>query len=334
MSTGRDSAHRMAYVSADSMLAGEEAGEKSAVGDIQEFAWRVACVGYGAPLASAILLPFVGGYWGLSFTGLLYAAILTAVCLVPVLVQYVRNDDHLRRTRFAAEGLLTRVHQLELFRTIIDAAMEAKGLGPLQIHSESQGYAIYAAAKRAPPPCNHEAELKASEVRERTLIWELKKEKESNKSMRRRLQRLQEMQEGRGGDCQQLMDKQKELLRKKDKLDETVSMERRRAARLQSELQRERNARQVLEAQLQEEKERVRRLEERAHQLSSERDSLKLRQAKKDGGGECAVCMKNKRQLLLRPCNHFCVCAGCLDILQGKCPICRKIIQRTERVYA
>lgn len=318
------------------MLAGEEAAEKSAVRDLQEFGWRVACVGYGAPLASALLLPIVGGYWGLSFIGLLYVVILTALCLVPVLVQYVRNDDHLRRTRFAAEGLLARVHQLELFRTIIDAAMEAKGLGPLHIQSETQGYAIYAARSvpPPPPPCNHEAELKNSELRERKLMWELKKERESNKSMRRRLQKLQEMQEGRGGDCQQLMDKQKELLRKKDKLDETVSTERRRAARLQSELQRERNARQLLEAQLQEEKERVRRLEEKVQQLNSERDSLRLRQAKKDGGGECAVCMKNKRQLLLRPCNHFCVCGGCIDILQGKCPICRKVIQRTERVYA
>ena len=339
---------------------GSDEGEKMPPKDLQQLAWCVARVGYGAPLISSLLLPVVGGYWGLCVRGLLATAVLTGVCLVPVLVQYVKKDEHFQKTRLLAKELLARVHYLELLRTVVDAAIQAESFPSLRIETtENGGLTLFKeephsyhhrerrreAEKRRKREL-HEAEKREREgkeverrereaaSRERELDWELTKERDSNKSMRKRLQKLKGVYQSRAEDWQQLLDKQKELQKEGEKLEETLHVERKRSSKLQSELQRERNARQLLEAQLLEKEEVVRTLQEKVARVNSERDTMRLRQAKKDGGGECVVCMKNKRQLLLRPCNHFCVCGECSDILQGKCPICRKLIQRTERVYA
>ena len=47
----------------------------------------------------------------------------------------------------------------------------------------------------------------------------------------------------------------------------------------------------------------------------------------------CVICMERKRQYLLRPCNHYCVCNKCKSTLQNKCPLCRKLIQNYEKIY-
>ena len=47
----------------------------------------------------------------------------------------------------------------------------------------------------------------------------------------------------------------------------------------------------------------------------------------------CVICMERKRQFLLRPCNHYCVCNTCKSTLQNKCPLCRKLIRSYEKIY-
>ena len=246
-------------------------GEKIPPKDLQQLAWQVARVGYGAPLISSVLLPVVGGYWGLSVRGLLATAVLTGVCLVPVLVQYVKKDNHFQKTRLLAKELLAKLQHLELLRTVIEAAMQTKGYPSLRIETtEDGGMALF---KEESHSYHHrqrlreeerrrrelqeaekrERELKEVEKREREAVrrekeldWELAKERESNKNMRKRLQKLKGVHQSRAEDWQQLLDKQKELQREGEKLEETLHIERKRGSKLQSELQRERNARQRL----------------------------------------------------------------------------------------
>ena len=52
-----------------------------------------------------------------------------------------------------------------------------------------------------------------------------------------------------------------------------------------------------------------------------------------DGIGVCIVCMDREREILLRPCNHFCVCQDCVGQLSGHCPMCRQPIQDRERIF-
>ena len=52
---------------------------------------------------------------------------------------------------------------------------------------------------------------------------------------------------------------------------------------------------------------------------------------------ECCICLETvaaRTLLVLVPCGHRCVCAGCGDRLVGKpCPICRENVERVMRVY-
>ena len=46
----------------------------------------------------------------------------------------------------------------------------------------------------------------------------------------------------------------------------------------------------------------------------------------------CVVCMDHPREVVIRPCNHYCVCKSCASRLP-KCPVCTRRIIREERVY-
>ena len=52
----------------------------------------------------------------------------------------------------------------------------------------------------------------------------------------------------------------------------------------------------------------------------------------------CVVCYSNRKSILMRPCNHACVCPDCADAYMNgtiprQCPLCRVYIERTERIY-
>jgi len=51
---------------------------------------------------------------------------------------------------------------------------------------------------------------------------------------------------------------------------------------------------------------------------------------------DCAICMDRLRDCLFRPCNHMVVCLECGDMLMTRedaCPVCRKDIDETIRVF-
>ena len=44
----------------------------------------------------------------------------------------------------------------------------------------------------------------------------------------------------------------------------------------------------------------------------------------------CVICMSERKSVMLMPCNHVCVCAGCLELQLehfGTCPLCMTSIQ-------
>ena len=51
----------------------------------------------------------------------------------------------------------------------------------------------------------------------------------------------------------------------------------------------------------------------------------------------CAVCYENKKDWMVRPCNHACFCFECatenIHHLHGHCPMCQGMISRVEKVY-
>lgn len=47
----------------------------------------------------------------------------------------------------------------------------------------------------------------------------------------------------------------------------------------------------------------------------------------------CVVCLDRQKSLLLRPCNHMCLCEACGNSVQ-ECPLCRKTIVERIRVHA
>ena len=56
-----------------------------------------------------------------------------------------------------------------------------------------------------------------------------------------------------------------------------------------------------------------------------------------DHGDLCVVCYANKKDWMVRPCNHVCLCFKCanenIHHLHGHCPMCRGMISRVEKVY-
>ena len=47
----------------------------------------------------------------------------------------------------------------------------------------------------------------------------------------------------------------------------------------------------------------------------------------------CIVCMDSKREVLLRPCCHYCVCQVCSRRLHGLCPVCRAQFTSSEVLH-
>ena len=46
----------------------------------------------------------------------------------------------------------------------------------------------------------------------------------------------------------------------------------------------------------------------------------------------CVICLDKEKEILLKPCRHFCVCFDCA-IVSEECPICRKPIADREKIY-
>ena len=52
------------------------------------------------------------------------------------------------------------------------------------------------------------------------------------------------------------------------------------------------------------------------------------------GGGTCVVCLTEPAVMLMRPCNHVCGCTGCARrLVRRPCPMCRRNVTKTERVF-
>jgi hypothetical protein len=50
----------------------------------------------------------------------------------------------------------------------------------------------------------------------------------------------------------------------------------------------------------------------------------------------CAICYKNKINILLEPCCHMCLCEQCLSELSNYsryCPICRQAFDNSKKIY-
>lgn len=67
-------------------------------------------------------------------------------------------------------------------------------------------------------------------------------------------------------------------------------------------------------------------------------DTKKASQSKADcAPPDCVICLENPRDTLLKPCLHFVLCGTCarslLQASQKECPMCRKQIRDTERIY-
>ena len=64
-----------------------------------------------------------------------------------------------------------------------------------------------------------------------------------------------------------------------------------------------------------------RQLHEANEQLSAERDK-----------SLCAICLDKERDVIVKPCNHYCLCGSCSREV-SECPMCKKRIQKREKVF-
>ena len=46
----------------------------------------------------------------------------------------------------------------------------------------------------------------------------------------------------------------------------------------------------------------------------------------------CVVCLDRQREIVLKPCQHLCVCSKCVKELNN-CPICRTLVLQHEKIY-
>lgn len=53
-----------------------------------------------------------------------------------------------------------------------------------------------------------------------------------------------------------------------------------------------------------------------------------------EGGRECAICLTEPSNHLMRPCNHLIACTRCARrLVRQPCPMCRRHVQSVERVF-
>ena len=53
-------------------------------------------------------------------------------------------------------------------------------------------------------------------------------------------------------------------------------------------------------------------------------------------GGACVVCLAERKCVVLLPCAHLCLCAGCALRFVGRgavCPVCRTAVEDALAVY-
>lgn len=80
----------------------------------------------------------------------------------------------------------------------------------------------------------------------------------------------------------------------------------------------------------------IRRLEAANESFGALQSDLQSIQKEKDDEEtlrQCVVCMDAPRDILLSPCHHLVVCTNCVENLGTECPMCRKRIRKTIRVY-
>ena len=71
-------------------------------------------------------------------------------------------------------------------------------------------------------------------------------------------------------------------------------------------------------------------------ELQKERVIEKIVKIEEDEETLCVVCLTEQKCMLIRPCNHICLCLECSNLLKSKvneCPLCRGRIEHIERVY-
>ncbi|KAL1462005.1 hypothetical protein WDU94_013860 [Cyamophila willieti] len=47
----------------------------------------------------------------------------------------------------------------------------------------------------------------------------------------------------------------------------------------------------------------------------------------------CVICQIHGREIVFKPCGHFCVCEDCNDSITSQCPMCRTVIQERIPTY-
>ena len=74
--------------------------------------------------------------------------------------------------------------------------------------------------------------------------------------------------------------------------------------------------------------------EEKMLKVKAQNEDLKLEVENEKDEKLCIICVDNNRNILLQPCNHFCMCNKCMLYKKwAKCPLCRQHIQSTLDVY-
>ena len=49
----------------------------------------------------------------------------------------------------------------------------------------------------------------------------------------------------------------------------------------------------------------------------------------------CSICLENPRNMVLRPCNHLCICEDCkYGLHNNECPLCRGIVSDLLKIHA
>lgn len=65
-----------------------------------------------------------------------------------------------------------------------------------------------------------------------------------------------------------------------------------------------------------------------------EKKSTEDADEEKQNESRCVVCLENRKNVLILPCSHMCICTGCSDNKSlDKCPICRSTIEGKLIVY-